>query len=119
MDTPHPKRYLIVPRSTLEEPLPSVNLRARDCASGRHLRPNRAFACAATSQGHMDDKDQVLRCPEHFRIALSAQSRLGNYAYGNEPLTRLDFRANLTSPFTRMPSRVRTMPASAARGMIG
>ena len=53
--------------------------------------PNRAFVCAATSQGHMDDNTKTFTGPTIFGL-LSAQN-LGwaIYGYDAQPLTRLDF----------------------------
>ncbi|MGB6310915.1 MAG: alkaline phosphatase family protein [Steroidobacteraceae bacterium] len=53
--------------------------------------PNRAFVCAATSQGHMDDNTKTFTSPTIFGL-LSAQN-LGwaIYGYDAQPLTRLDF----------------------------
>ena len=38
--------------------------------------PNRAFAGAATSQGHMDDKAKTVGFTEHFRPALQKRDQL-------------------------------------------
>lgn len=53
--------------------------------------PNRAFACAATSQGHMDDKTHTFTCPSIF--GLLSQHGIGwvVYGYEAEPLTRANF----------------------------
>ncbi len=53
--------------------------------------PNRAFVCAATSQGHMDDNTKTFTSPTIFGL-LSAQNQgWAIYGYNAQPLTRLDF----------------------------
>lgn len=53
--------------------------------------PNRAFAAAGTSQGHMDDNVKVFTCPSIFG-ALSAKGLdWAIYGYNRDPMTRLDF----------------------------
>jgi len=53
--------------------------------------PNRAFACSATSQGHMDDKTRTFTSPSIF--GLLGQHGLGwaIYGYDAEPLTKTTF----------------------------
>jgi phospholipase C len=53
--------------------------------------PNRAFASAATSQGHMDDKTKSFTVPSIF--GLLGQNNLGwvIYGYDTEPLTIQNF----------------------------
>ena len=53
--------------------------------------PNRAFANAGTSQGHLDNHVKVFTCPSIFG-KLSAQNvDWAIYGYNRDPLTRLDF----------------------------
>ena len=40
--------------------------------------PNRAFACAGTSQGHMDDKTKTYTCPSIFGALGQAGRELGD-----------------------------------------
>jgi phospholipase C len=53
--------------------------------------PNRAFACSATSQGHMDDKTRTFTSPSIF--GLLGQHGIGwaIYGYEAEPLTASTF----------------------------
>ncbi|MBV6699372.1 alkaline phosphatase family protein [Kitasatospora aureofaciens] len=53
--------------------------------------PNRAFACAATSQGHMDDATHTFTVPSIF--GLLSRNNLGwaVYGYSAQPLTRGNF----------------------------
>jgi phospholipase C len=53
--------------------------------------PNRAFACAATSQGHMDDKTHTFTCPSIFGLLGSHQLGWSIYGYDSEPLTKSNF----------------------------
>ena len=53
--------------------------------------PNRAFACAATSQGHMDDKTKKFTAPSIFGLLSQHNLSWSIYGYSASPLTRLDF----------------------------
>jgi phospholipase C len=53
--------------------------------------PNRAFACAATSQGHMDDKTHTFTSPSIFGLLGSHGLGWAIYGYDAEPLTKSDF----------------------------
>jgi phospholipase C len=53
--------------------------------------PNRAFACAATSQGHMDDKTKSYTARSIFGLLTANNIGWAIYGYDQEPLTRLDF----------------------------
>lgn len=53
--------------------------------------PNRAFACAATSQGHMDDKTRTFTTPSIFGLLGQHGLTWGIYGYTAEPLTRSTF----------------------------
>jgi phospholipase C len=53
--------------------------------------PNRAFACAATSQGHMDDKTHTFTSPTIFGLLDSHQIGWSIYGYDSEPLTKSNF----------------------------
>ena len=50
--------------------------------------PNRAFACAATSQGHMDDKTHTFTSPTIFGLLDAANLGWAIYGYDAEPLTK-------------------------------
>jgi phospholipase C len=53
--------------------------------------PNRAFACAATSQGHMDDKTRTFTSPTIFGLLSAAGLGWSVYGYDDEPLTKNTF----------------------------
>ena len=53
--------------------------------------PNRAFACAATSQGHMDDKTRTFTSPTIFGLLSTAGLGWSVYGYDDEPLTKNTF----------------------------
>jgi phospholipase C len=53
--------------------------------------PNRAFACAGTSQGQMDDRTKRFSCPSIFGSLTSAGVPWKIYGYDAPPLTRSDF----------------------------
>jgi len=53
--------------------------------------PNRAFTCAGTSQGHMDDKTKSFTVPSIFGSLSTANVTWSIYGYTSQPLTRLDF----------------------------
>jgi phospholipase C len=53
--------------------------------------PNRAFACAATSQGHMDDKTRTFSSPTIFGLLDAAGLGWAVYGYDSEPLTKSTF----------------------------
>ncbi len=53
--------------------------------------PNRAFALAATSQGHMDDKTRTFTSPSIFGLLGQHNVSWGIYGYDAEPLTKSTF----------------------------
>ncbi len=53
--------------------------------------PNRAFVCAATSQGHMDDKTHTFTSPTIFGQLDAAGQGWAVYGYDEEPLTKNTF----------------------------
>src|SRR5580692_11426067 len=53
--------------------------------------PNRAFVCAGTSQGHMDDKTKTYTCPTIFGLLSKNNISWSIYGYIDPPLTRQDF----------------------------
>ncbi|HUE24807.1 MAG TPA: alkaline phosphatase family protein [Bryobacteraceae bacterium] len=53
--------------------------------------PNRAFVCAGTSQGHMDDKTTSYTCPSIFGLLTKNNISWSIYGYDQDPLTRQDF----------------------------
>jgi phospholipase C len=53
--------------------------------------PNRTFAAAATSQGHLDNHVKVFTCPSIFGRLSAKNIDWAIYGYNRDPLTRLDF----------------------------
>jgi phospholipase C len=53
--------------------------------------PNRAFLCAATSQGHMDDSTSKYTSQSIFGLLSSHDLDWSIFGYSNPPLTRLNF----------------------------
>ncbi|MGW4562327.1 alkaline phosphatase family protein [Streptomyces sp. NPDC004561] len=53
--------------------------------------PNRAFACAGTSQGHMDDHTHTFTCPSIFGLLSRQGLDWKVYGYISDPLTRGNF----------------------------
>ena len=53
--------------------------------------PNRAFVCAGTSQGHMDDKTKSYTCPSIFGSLSTHNIDWAIYGYDTPPLTRHNF----------------------------
>jgi phospholipase C len=62
--------------------------------------PNRAFACAGTSQGHMDDKTKTYTSPSIFGLLTNKKLDWRIYGYSAEPLTRLNFPDTTNAPET-------------------
>ena len=53
--------------------------------------PNRCFAAAATSQGHLDNHVKVFTCPSIFGRLEDKNIDWAIYGYNRDPLTRHDF----------------------------
>ena len=53
--------------------------------------PNRAFAVAGTSQGHLDDHTKIFTCPSIFGRLSDKGIDWAIFGYNREPLTRLDY----------------------------
>src|SRR5208337_1059031 len=53
--------------------------------------PNRAFAAAGTSQGHLDNHVKVFTCSSIFGRLSQKKIDWAIYGYNQDPLTRLDF----------------------------
>jgi len=60
--------------------------------------PNRAFVCAATSQGHMDDTTKSFTCPTIFGLLSQHDLDWAIYGYDAQPLTRLNFPDTTNAP---------------------
>ena len=61
------------------------------CSAPTETLPNRAFANAATSQGHMDDKTKSYTCPSIFGLLSQHNVSWSIYGYDAPPLTRHNF----------------------------
>jgi phospholipase C len=53
--------------------------------------PNRAFALAGTSQGHLDDHVKIFTCPSIFGRLSDKQIDWAVFGYNRDPLTRHDY----------------------------
>jgi phospholipase C len=53
--------------------------------------PNRAFAAAATSQGHLDNHVKAFTCPSIFGRLSDKKVDWAIYGYNRAPMTRMDF----------------------------
>src|SRR5262249_12532947 len=62
--------------------------------------PNRAFACAATSQGHMNDATPTFTVPTIFGLLSAHGLPWKVYGYDAAPLTRLDYPDTTSAPDT-------------------
>jgi phospholipase C len=60
--------------------------------------PNRAFACAATSQGHMNDGTASYTVPSIFGLLTAHNVSWKIYGYNAEPLTRKNFPDTTNAP---------------------
>ncbi len=60
--------------------------------------PNRAFACAATSQGHMDDKTRTFTSPSIFGLLGRHGLNWAIYGYDARPLTASTFTDVASAP---------------------
>lgn len=60
--------------------------------------PNRAFALAATSQGHLDDHTKSFTCPSIFGSLTGAGVSWAIYGYDSPPLTRHNFPDTVNAP---------------------
>jgi phospholipase C len=62
--------------------------------------PNRAFACAATSQGHMNDSTHSYTVQSIFGLMTTQSVSWKIYGYDDEPLTRGNFPDTVQAPDT-------------------
>ena len=60
--------------------------------------PNRAFAAAATSQGHMDDATHSFTAPTIFGALTRKGVNWAIYGYNADPLTRMTFSDTASAP---------------------
>jgi len=100
-------KWTIVPGTTAgwimgcfaSETLPVLSALARGYAVCDHwyasapteTMPNRAFALAATSQGHMDDSTKTYTCPSIFGSLTKAGVSWMVFGYDRQPLTKANF----------------------------
>jgi hypothetical protein len=68
------------------------------CSVPTETIPNRAFAAAATSQGHMNDSTKSFTVPTIFGLLTAAGIPWKVYGYDQQPLTRLDFPDTTSAP---------------------
>jgi phospholipase C len=79
--------------------------------------PNRAFACAATSQGHMNDATSSFTVQSIFGLMTAHNVSWKIYGYDAEPLTRSNFPDTMDAPeanFGKFPD----FQADAAAGRL-
>ena len=79
--------------------------------------PNRAFVCAGTSQGHMDDKTKIYTSPSIFGLLTRNNLDWRIYGYDADPLTRLDFPDTTNAPETHF-GLFTDFQAAAAAGTL-
>jgi phospholipase C len=60
--------------------------------------PNRAFALAGTSQGHLDDHTKIYTCPSIFGRLTDKSVDWAIFGYNRDPLTQLDFPDTKNAP---------------------
>jgi phospholipase C len=100
-------KWTIVPGTTADmimgcftpEALPVMSALARGYAVCDHwyasapteTMPNRAFALAATSQGHMDDVTKTYTCSSIFGALTKAGVSWRIFGYNRQPLTKFNF----------------------------
>jgi phospholipase C len=79
--------------------------------------PNRAFAAAATSQGHLDDHVKVFTCPSIFGRLSEANIDWAIFGYNRDPVTRLDYTDTKTADEHHF-GHFRDFKARAAAGTL-
>jgi len=79
--------------------------------------PNRAFAGAATSQGHMDDKTRTFTSPTIFGLLDAAGLGWAVYGYTAEPLTKTTFTQISTADASHF-GKFTDFQAAAAAGTL-
>ncbi|WP_158918451.1 alkaline phosphatase family protein [Caulobacter sp. S45] len=77
--------------------------------------PNRAFAAAGTSQGHLDDHVKVFTCPSIFGRLTDKKLDWAVYGYNRDPLTQHDF-PDVSSADESHFGHFRDFQARAAKG---
>jgi len=79
--------------------------------------PNRAFALAGTSQGHMDDHTKTYTCPSIFGSLAKAGVSWMVFGYDKQPLTKADF-PDITSADPSHFGLFKDFQAAAAAGTL-
>jgi len=79
--------------------------------------PNRAFACAATSQGHLDDKTKTFTSQSIFGLLSAHDLDWRIYGYSSPPLTRLNFPDTTNAPETHF-GQFSDFQAAASSGAL-
>ncbi len=79
--------------------------------------PNRAFACAGTSQGHMNDGTASYTVQSIFGLMTAHNLRWKIYGYNAEPLTRGNYPDTVNAPDTCF-GKFRDFAADAAAGTL-
>ena len=79
--------------------------------------PNRAFVCAGTSQGHMDDKTHTFTSPTIFGLLEAASLGWAVYGYDAEPLTKSTFTQIATAAASHF-GEFTDFQAAAAAGTL-
>jgi len=79
--------------------------------------PNRAFACAATSQGHMDDNTTKFTAQSIFGLLSAHAIDWVIYGYTSSPLTRLNFPDTTNAPASHF-GLFADFQAAAAKGTL-
>jgi phospholipase C len=79
--------------------------------------PNRAFAAAATSQGHLDNHVKVFTSPSIFGQLSKKNIDWAIYGYNQDPLTRLDYTDTQHAPESHF-GHFRDFQTRAAAGTL-
>jgi phospholipase C len=79
--------------------------------------PNRAFANAATSQGHMNDSTKSFTVQSIFGLMSAHNVNWSIYGYDEEPLTRQDFPDTIAAPDSHF-GLFKDFQAAAANGTL-
>ncbi|HYM62754.1 MAG TPA: alkaline phosphatase family protein [Thermoanaerobaculia bacterium] len=87
------------------------------CSAPTETMPNRAFACAATSQGQMDDKTKSFTCPSIFGLLSTHNVSWSIYGYDSPPLTRHNFPDTTAAPDSHF-GLFKDFTAAAANGTL-
>jgi phospholipase C len=87
------------------------------CSAPTETMPNRAFACAGTSQGHMTDATRSFTVPTIFGLMTSHNLPWKIYGYNAMPLTRSDFPDTVSAADTHF-GVFTDFEADAAAGVL-